>query len=552
MANNLMIPPNLAVATPQPSLTPRDLPLNLIALIIQHMDDLGDIARLTCTCRLLYYMALPKLWERVTLRSYTEVRYMDGVPEGFGSGSPFAMGINSLVTGNVAAYVKSFALTGEWTELNMDEYTKGRVPDNAMMLNISLRAALDKMPELETFKWELNPKLSLNVYQGLAQRPKLSSLTLRFPSTRMARPTTTIPPMPQLRKFVAYELDPLSYPDDISILIAQSKKLQDLTLHWNPRIRRDAEQSVNVGSYFGPLVASQRKLPLKRLGFHNFFAAATGPEFHEIVDFLFLECINILNVKSTRDHSTVFTDDTWRKKSMKGTPSNLKSYRGDVLDKPHALMLAKCYKMEELIFVNTSRYYGTDGTSSSNGTPSTPNSADPETPRLLRPSPFELVHVASDYLAAIHTAHTHSLKRLLLSDQWLLEPTVVRKLVKACPNLEQLGVALADNSPESARIFIPDAPKVWAYRALIKPNSELQEKMHGMDPQDLEILVSYEFWRPEYRNLKFLGMGCTPYKLGSVGKHPNGSGKFLRHCESLTWAQVSHIEIWGMDNTGFL
>lgn len=123
----------------------------LLTPLVQ-MDDLGDIARLTCTCRLLYYMALPKLWERITLRSYAEMRYVDGRPEGFGSGSPFSMGLNSLVTGNVATYARSLTFTGEWKELDIEEYLRGRVPDNAMMLNITIRAALDKMPSLETFK----------------------------------------------------------------------------------------------------------------------------------------------------------------------------------------------------------------------------------------------------------------------------------------------------------------------------------------------------------------------------------------------------------------
>jgi hypothetical protein len=107
-------------------------------------------------------MTIPKLWERVTLRSYAELRYIDGRPEGFGGGSPFAMGLSSLVCGNNSSYVKYLRLVGEYQERDVEEYSKGRVPNNAMMMNISLRAAIDRLPLLETFKF---------VYRGM--RPTL-------------------------------------------------------------------------------------------------------------------------------------------------------------------------------------------------------------------------------------------------------------------------------------------------------------------------------------------------------------------------------------------
>jgi hypothetical protein len=115
------------------------------------VDDVADLARLTRTSRLLYYMTLPKLYENVTLHAYTELRYTNGRPEGYGSGSPFSMGLNALVSRNVANYVQRFGLVGEWRESDIDDYSKGRVPDNSMMLNIAIRAALDRMENLKSF-----------------------------------------------------------------------------------------------------------------------------------------------------------------------------------------------------------------------------------------------------------------------------------------------------------------------------------------------------------------------------------------------------------------
>jgi hypothetical protein len=114
----------------------------------------GDLARITRTSRLFYYMTLPRLYEEVTLRSYAEIRYRDdGRPEGYGGGSPFAMGLNTLVSRTFTDYVQSFRVIGDWKEHDVDDYKQGRVPDNSMMLQIGLRAALDKMKNLKAFAW---------------------------------------------------------------------------------------------------------------------------------------------------------------------------------------------------------------------------------------------------------------------------------------------------------------------------------------------------------------------------------------------------------------
>jgi hypothetical protein len=129
----------------------KELPLHLIQLILTHLDNVGDLARITRTSRLFYYMTLPRLYEQVTLRSHAEIRYIDGRPEGFGGGSPFSSGLHTLVSRNFTDYVQLFRVTGEWREHDVDDYKQGRVPDNSMVLQIAMRAALDKMRNLEAF-----------------------------------------------------------------------------------------------------------------------------------------------------------------------------------------------------------------------------------------------------------------------------------------------------------------------------------------------------------------------------------------------------------------
>lgn len=117
------------------------------------LDDAGDLARVTRTSRVCYYMALPRLYENVTLRTYAELQYVNGRPTGYGSGSPFAMGLNTLVSRNFADYVQTFRVIGEWREHDVDDYSKGRVPDNSMMLQVAMRAAMDKMKNLKAFAY---------------------------------------------------------------------------------------------------------------------------------------------------------------------------------------------------------------------------------------------------------------------------------------------------------------------------------------------------------------------------------------------------------------
>jgi hypothetical protein len=98
-------------------------------------------------------MTLPRLYESVILRSYDSIRYKNGRPQGYGSGSPFSMGLNGLLTGSTAAYVRSFTLTGEWKEPQIEEFSRGRVPDKTMLLSIAVRAAIDKMVGLQAFRY---------------------------------------------------------------------------------------------------------------------------------------------------------------------------------------------------------------------------------------------------------------------------------------------------------------------------------------------------------------------------------------------------------------
>lgn len=101
----------------------------------------------------MYYMTLPRLYEHVTLRAYSEIRYVDGRPEGYGGGSPFAMGLNTLVSRNFNNYIRRFRVLGNWREQDTEDYRHGRVPDSSMVLQVAMRAAIDRMTNLDSFAY---------------------------------------------------------------------------------------------------------------------------------------------------------------------------------------------------------------------------------------------------------------------------------------------------------------------------------------------------------------------------------------------------------------
>lgn len=100
----------------------------------------------------MYYMTLPQLYANVTLRSYAELPHVDWRPAGNGTGSPFTMALSGLATGNSGALVNHFNLKGSWMDARATEYSQGRVPDSTMLLGIALRAAIDKMTGIKSFR----------------------------------------------------------------------------------------------------------------------------------------------------------------------------------------------------------------------------------------------------------------------------------------------------------------------------------------------------------------------------------------------------------------
>jgi hypothetical protein len=91
--------------------------------------------------------------------------------------------------------------------------------------------------------------------------------------------------------------------------------------------------------------------------------------------------------------------------------------------------------------------------------------------------------------------------------------------------------------------------------------------MDSMDPEMHVFAIATEFWRPEYKNLKYFGLGDDMvFKLGGVYFPPKGKEVIpegqensmkakrtgpIRKVELVSRESVKHVAIWGMDTTEF-
>ncbi|KAH8705304.1 hypothetical protein BGW36DRAFT_353712 [Talaromyces proteolyticus] len=463
------------------------LPLNLIAHIVSYIEEPGDLARICRTCRLFNYMALPHLYRNISLTSYERIRYRNEQPEGWGSASPFLMGLNCIVTKPQASFIYSLTLRGDWKEPELEEHSRvGRVPDSAMVLNIAVRAAIDRATDMKEFNWELNTKLLETAYLGLSQLPKLTSLSIRFPTSRHPRPIYVIPAMPYLRTFKVTDIDPLCYPDDISTLLAKSRRLRNLTMHWSPRMRELQEPSVVAHDYFRESISSNSPMKLKKVAFYNFYARNTF-DMSQAFDEGYLEEMTTLNNSYAEDSYLSFVDRTWL---LAKPPSNStwKSVRHDNITKEFCEFLSTLTNLERLYFVNPSRGLAETIQSprqSSAATPTihmangtNPNSAmaalartgsPSSSPRSPSTNASPLIQLRDTYLLPILTNTGATLRHLLLPTRWPLSSTLIARIVRDCPNLEQLAFAPEISALDAFQLLSPFLRKLVAMRILFSP-----------------------------------------------------------------------------------
>ncbi|KIX08782.1 uncharacterized protein Z518_03439 [Rhinocladiella mackenziei CBS 650.93] len=589
------------------------LPLTTVAHIIFYLeDDVASLARLCRTSRVLYYMTLPHLWKCVDLKSYSSIRYKDDVPEGFGSASPFSMGLNALVTRNVSTLVRSLGLEGEFGASDLYEYSRvGRVSESTMILNIAVRAAVDQCVHLEKFRWDLNIRLQPNVYGGLAKLSRLEHLWLRFPTNRLPQPSTDIPALPNLKSLTITHFDPLCFPDDISTLLLHATNLESLQMHFSPRMREQGEASVVIPHIFRKNIAAKKRLRLRRMGVYNLLASVGTPECLEALDTTTCEHFTALNTFGLDEDSlgshpstTHFIDRTWLVPVNKDNPKP-KSLRLDQLHKRHALDLGKSAGLERLYLVNA-RYKrdGTNGYANSSPTSAEvspmPSSGAGSSNRSSRGTPQPNTSLRDLYLDNICGVCGPTLKHLILPARWLLPTPVTARLIRSCPNLTQLSAAIECSDYQVLRMLVPFLSKLWAIR-ILAPTQEGEGEEAQKNLAAYNVFINEDDSAHEEKMatvlvgtgpngattdlpcLRYVGLGPKVWEIGGIieetvkipvdgeergldqdgNGNGNGNGNWVDKNGKATWREeivyrrkikriteqdVKEVEIWKMDS----
>ncbi|CAD6568180.1 MAG: hypothetical protein ASARMPRED_001438 [Alectoria sarmentosa] len=510
------------------------LPLNLIALIISYLERPADLARTCRTCRVFHYIGLPQLYSNVSLRSYDYIRYSrrDGRPDGCGMASPFSMGLNGLVSRNVAGYVKNLEVSGEWKEHTLAEHAKvGRVPDETMMLNSLVRVAVEKMAVLDSFSWALNTKM------------------LPFPSSRHPRPLTLVPPMSNLQLLKITDIDPLCYPDDISLLLLGSKNLRHLKLHWSPRMRDARELSTHESAYFGRCAAAGYSIPLRTVAVQNLYT------YHDIsgcnlFDHTAMEEVTFLNSTGGfgDDPSTVFVDYSWRK-SEEDLPTNLKMLRVDKVSHQQCSFLGHVKGLEKLYLIGPkpSHERMVKDTTPNGGTP-LPNSPASSNSSPNGTDTSNIMALKDDYIETITKNHGRTLKHLLLLPQWRLTDDDLALIVRLCPNLEQLGIGAELSNFKHLRLFVPFLKNLTAIRILSNPDdASFVNKMRELDESGLhEKKLSEETVKWNSSKLQYMEVGGKDL-IFEIDRREGASMGGMKWVKRKAWEEVKDIDIWAMD-----
>ncbi|KAL8730381.1 MAG: hypothetical protein Q9166_004146 [cf. Caloplaca sp. 2 TL-2023] len=353
-----------------------------------------------------------------------------------------------------------------------------------------------------------------------------------------------VPALPSLVCLKVLDIDPLCYVDDISVLLAESKKLRELTVVWSPRMREMKEPSVNLGSIFNRCRAKDRSLTLTKVAIKNLFTYADD-SCEKYYDPSAIQEITVINsTGGVGDNgAAAFVDSSFRRM---GPPlPNLKSIRGDKVSKDFLLLLANTRGLEKLYIVGDKKANMHDGP---DNLPRSPTSNGSSTPSDLRSDSLR-----DDMIEAIAQNHGQTLRHLLLPPQWRLTSDNIALIIRNCPNLEQIGFGAEFDRFMSMRLLMPFLPKVTAVRILDNPDSnDFRDKMHELDDGRHEKHIGSATSAREWTKVRWMELADLLFETGKTElmDDPDNPGKmsYRRNVWKQDRKAVKDIEIWKMDS----
>lgn len=381
------------------------------------------------------------------------------------------------------------------------------------------------------------------VWQGLGQSA-ITDLIIRFPSTRDPKPIALAPPIPNLRSLRIYDIDPLCYADDISLLLLESKKLKELSMCWNPRMREAREPSVFMNTYLGRILSSPYRLVLKSITFKNLYTHNTGGckdifDFSTVEELTFIESVGGLGDEG----ETGFLDPTYRADGGIDLHS-LRMIRIDKVSKLQCAFMNMITGLEKVYLIGPVKKNGNGISTPLPNSPASSASAS---------SDCTVASLKDQYIEALTKNHGSTLRHLLLIPQWRLDSDDIAKIVKNCPNLEQLGVGVEFNQLNNLRLLVPFLPKLTALRLLANPDDPaFGNKMRELDKSGLhQEKIGNHSVNQASGPMRWIELSGLVYHIGRTEYYTDEDGRssYRRLVTKKEQADVQNIDIWAMDST---
>ena len=243
-------------------------------------------------------------------------------------------------------------------------------------------------------------------------------------------------------------------------------------------MREEQEPSVTLNHYFRKCIAMKAPVRLRKLAMMNFYALHTD-DFEHAFDPEYMEDVTILSSPGVSETGTVsFVEASWPKPS--NTHRSIKSMRLDRVDKRGCEFLGDMKALEKLYFVHpvvtAADLVNSARPTSMASRSATVTPASGETLVNGLPAPVQSVVppsftsqalLADMYIQMISSIHAERLRHLLLPSRWALPSSAIGRLIRGCPNLEQLGLATEISAFETVALLLPFLRKLRALRLLI-------------------------------------------------------------------------------------
>ena len=492
-------------------------------------------------------MTTPRLYKQITLTSYDESlrtrEDLDLQDDGLWHASPFAMGLGALVTRKHAGLVQCLKLEGVFREHELDQYKNRRLPDGSVMLNLAIRAAIDRCTQLQSFTYTLSARPLITLYSGLAALQNLQLLHLQMPSTSTPQPQVTVPALPHLREFAFTEYDSTCYPDDLSLVFFHATKLESLTMHFSLRSRNALEPAPFLSMLHRNL-AQKRAFKLRRLAIHN-VCTSPSPEVNTLFSPDLLEDLTLINSfghahGSAKAIATHFIDASWAQiwDETRLSIEKMKVMRTDKINHLVVKDISIMPGLEKIYFVNKSKFTRNNKFGIQSPSPSRSSSSDGLTPigppievrtpiaRGQASSPREILR--DNLIETITRLHGPHLRHIILPARLPCNIYSLSRLGAGCPNLTQLAFAMEEVDPHALRQVGPLA-KHLRYCRILAPDAsgpEGVEMRRAWDEFEAREDHAYYFelelsghWGNsplDSKNLEYVGLGQKVFEVGSL------------------------------------